>query len=60
MLFLRAFELIVGKMLFRPDISGLMGAYGIALLAKEQYEANLDMEYQSTLLKTEDLDTFRN
>ena len=53
---LRSFELIVGKNVIRPDISGLMGAYGVALLAEEQYEANLDMEYHSTILKTEELD----
>ena len=53
---LRAFELIVGKNVVRPDISGLMGAYGMALLSKEQYEANLDMEHKSTILKTEELD----
>ena len=53
---LRAFEWIVGKNVVRPDISGLMGAYGMALLSKEQYEANLDMEYTSTILKTEALD----
>ena len=53
---LRAFELIVGRNVVRPDIAGLMGAYGVALLAKEQYEANLDMEYHSTLAKPEDLD----
>ena len=53
---LRAFELIVGKEVIRPDIAGLMGAYGVALLAEEQYEANLDMEYHSSILKTEELD----
>ena len=53
---LRAFEKIVGKNVVRPDISGLMGAYGMALLSKEQYEANLDMEYKSTILKTDELD----
>ncbi len=53
---LRAFELIVGKNVVRPDISGLMGAYGMALLSKEQYESNLDMEYQSTILKTDELE----
>ena len=53
---LRAFELIVGKDVIRPDIAGLMGAYGVALLAEEQYEANFDMEYHSTILKTEELD----
>ena len=53
---LRAFEKIVGKNVIRPDIAGLMGAYGMALLAKEQYETNLDMEYYSTILKQDELD----
>ena len=53
---LRSFELIVGKHVVRPDIAGLMGAYGVALLAKEQYETNLDMEYVSTLASLDDLD----
>ncbi len=52
---LRAFEKIVGKNVIRPDIAGLMGAYGMALLAKEQYETNMDMEYHSTICKKEDL-----
>ncbi len=56
---LRAFELIVGKNVIRPDISGLMGAYGVALLAKEQYETNLDMEYKSTILKLDELDRLK-
>ena len=56
---LRAFELIVGKNVVRPDIAGLMGAYGVALLAKEQYESNLDMEYISTITKLEDLDKLK-
>lgn len=53
---LRAFELIVGKNVVRPDISGLMGAYGVALLSKEQFEANFDMEYHSSISKLEELD----
>jgi len=52
---LRAFEKIVGKNVIRPDISGLMGAFGMALLSKEQFEANLDMEYVSTITKKEEL-----
>ncbi len=52
---LRAFEKIVGKNVIRPDIAGLMGAYGMALLSKEQYEANLDMEYKSTISKLDEL-----
>ncbi len=54
---LRSFEKIVGKDVVRPNIAGLMGAYGVALLAKEQYEANMDMEYTSTLLKENELDS---
>ena len=46
---LRAFELIVGKEVIRPDIAGLMGAYGVAILARQQYESNMDMEYKSTI-----------
>lgn len=53
---LRAFELIVGRNVVRPDIAGLMGAYGVALLSKEQYESNLDMEYHSTISKLDELD----
>lgn len=53
---LRSFEKIVGKNVIRPNISGLMGAYGVALLSKEQYEANMDMEYTSALLKSDEID----
>ena len=53
---LRAFELLVGKNVVRPDIAGLMGAYGVALLAKQQYESNMDMEYHSSILKDNELD----
>ncbi len=53
---LRSFERIVGKEVVRPDIAGLMGAYGVALLSKEQFEANLDMDYVSTIASLQDLD----
>ena len=56
---LRAFELIVGKEVIRPDIAGLMGAYGVALLAKEQYYSNLDMEYTTTLMTAEEIDNLK-
>ncbi len=56
---LRSFELIVGKNVIRPDIAGLMGAYGMALLAKEQYETNLDMEYSSTICMSDNLDKLK-
>ncbi|MDD8049611.1 MAG: acyl-CoA dehydratase activase-related protein [Thomasclavelia sp.] len=50
---LRAFELETGVEVIRPDIAGLMGAYGIALIAKERYEGK-----PSTLLSLEELDRF--
>ncbi len=34
---LRAFELNLGKDVIRPNIAGLMGAYGCALIAQERY-----------------------
>ena len=36
---LRAFEKLMGVEVIRPDVSGLMGAYGMALLASEAAEA---------------------
>ena len=54
---LRAFELIVGKNVIRPDIAGLMGAYGIACLAKEEFDLNNDKKYVSRICKSEDLDS---
>ena len=51
---LRSFELIAGKNAVRPDIAGLMGAYGAALIAKERYTEG----YESTLVKAEELDSF--
>ena len=35
---LRAFELISGREAVRPDIAGLMGAFGAALIAKERWQ----------------------
>jgi predicted CoA-substrate-specific enzyme activase len=51
---LRAFELISGREAVRPDIAGLMGAYGAALLAGERCEAG----HVSALLKAEALEGF--
>lgn len=44
---LRSMELLLHKNVIRPDISGLMGAYGIALLAIERNQE------QSTILSKE-------
>ncbi len=51
---LRAFELITQKEVIRPNIAGLMGAYGIALLAKEQAE-NMEETITSTILNKEQI-----
>jgi predicted CoA-substrate-specific enzyme activase len=51
---LRCFELITGKQAVRPDIAGLMGAYGAALIAREHCcEGDI-----SNLLTAEKLDQF--
>ncbi|MFV0482221.1 MAG: acyl-CoA dehydratase activase-related protein [Campylobacteraceae bacterium] len=51
---LRAFELISKREVIRPDIAGLMGAFGAALLAKEQYEG----ENSSSILDLATLQDF--
>ena len=49
---LRAFELEIGKNVIRPQIAGLMGAYGAALYAKENSVGN------STIISRDDLEHF--
>lgn len=56
---LRSFELIVGKEVIRPDIAGLMGAYGVALLAQDAYLEKGDKNYTSTLLKIDEIDNLK-
>ena len=54
---LRAFEIIVEKNVVRPDIAGLMGAYGVAILAKEKFDALNDKNYVSKVFKKDELET---
>lgn len=49
---LRAFELVSDRDVIRPNIAGLMGAFGAALIAKEENIAN------STLLNLDELNDF--
>lgn len=35
---LRSFEILSGREAIRPDIAGIMGAFGAALIARERYE----------------------
>lgn len=51
---LRAFENLTGRHVIRPDIAGMMGAYGSALIAKERSKENR----VSTLLPQEELGSF--
>ena len=54
---LRAFELITGREAVRPDISGLMGAFGAALLARDQWkEQGADAHARSNILPAAGLD----
>lgn len=39
---LRSFELISGCKAIRPDIAGIMGAFGAALIARERYEEGME------------------
>ncbi|MEI5992996.1 2-hydroxyacyl-CoA dehydratase [Candidatus Enterococcus mansonii] len=51
---LRAFELVSEREVVRPSIAGLMGAYGAALIALEDYE----LGQETTLLGLDELDSF--
>ena len=51
---LRSIENIVGKSVIRPNIAGLMGAYGAGLIAMD----NWDQEEKSTIIAQEDLKSF--
>ncbi len=44
---LRSFEKIAGCEAIRPDIAGIMGAFGAALIAREKYEAGYETEMLS-------------
>ncbi len=51
---LRSLEQLAEKEVVRPDIAGIMGAFGAALIAKERYVKG----YKSSLLSAEGLDDF--
>ena len=50
---LRSFEIISGRKVVRPDIAGIMGAFGAALIGRERYNNN----YTSTLLNKDELES---
>ena len=51
---LRSFESITGREVIRPDIAGIMGAFGMALVSKKRYFEG----EKSTLLPKEELNSF--
>ena len=51
---LRSIEQILGRNVVRPDISGIMGAFGAAILGRERWEEG----HVSTLINPEDLKDF--
>lgn len=51
---LRAFEKETGREVLRPDIAGLMGALGAAIIAKERYTEG----HKTSLLRWEELEAF--
>ncbi len=65
---LRAFEKIAGVKVYRPDVAGLMGAYGSALIAYDQWRDLMEPkpgepegtvhDVRSSLATLEDLENF--
>lgn len=52
---LRALEQITNKEVIRPNIAGLMGAYGVALIALENYNKYEDQDIKSSILTKEEI-----
>ncbi|MBD5522543.1 MAG: 2-hydroxyacyl-CoA dehydratase [Lachnospiraceae bacterium] len=52
---LRSFEKIADCEAIRPDIAGIMGAFGAALIARENYKEG----YQSTMLSIDKINTLQ-
>ena len=56
---LKAFEIIVGKQVVRPDIAGLMGAYGVALIALDNFKQYEDQDIKSGILSKEEIENLK-
>ena len=48
---LRSFEKIAGVQCIRPDIAGIMGAFGAALIARERHEEG----YRTSMLSIDEI-----
>ncbi len=56
---LKAFENITGKEVIRPDIAGLMGAYGVALIALNNFNEYEDKDVISGILCPSDIENLK-
>jgi len=56
---LKAFENITGKKVVRPDIAGLMGAYGVALIALDNFKQYDDQDVKSSILSPEEIQNLK-
>ncbi|MBR1642481.1 MAG: 2-hydroxyacyl-CoA dehydratase [Butyrivibrio sp.] len=54
---LRAFEIISGAEAIRPDIAGIMGAFGAALIARERFGETAD--YKTTMLSIDQINALK-
>ena len=52
---LRSFEIITGKEVVRPNIAGLMGAYGVALIALNNFKEYTDQDIKSSMLTKDEI-----
>lgn len=56
---LKAFENITGKKVVRPDIAGLMGAYGVALIALDNFRQYDDQDVKSSMLTADEINNLK-
>ena len=56
---LRSFEIITGKEVVRPNIAGLMGAYGVALIALENFKKYPDKDVETSMLNSDEINKMK-
>lgn len=56
---LRAFEILTDREVIRPDIAGLMGAYGVALIARDEYLELKDKTIESSIYNEEEINDLK-
>jgi len=56
---LRAFEIVTERNVVRPNIAGLMGAYGVALICKDEFLEYADKDIASSILTLNEIETMK-